>query len=82
MVTGVTRLEPHQLLAVSQKIERDLGRRTKGRNVPRTIDIDILFFGTKRIHTDDLVVPHVRWKQRDFVTRPLREVDWLAVARG
>ena len=40
----------------------------------RTIDIDILFYGTETIDTESLKVPHPLISQRDFVLIPLREI--------
>ncbi|MBV9083599.1 MAG: 2-amino-4-hydroxy-6-hydroxymethyldihydropteridine diphosphokinase, partial [Acidobacteriaceae bacterium] len=72
-----TRCFPLQLLAVLQKIERDMGRvRTPGgvRRGPRIIDIDILLFGNICIDTPQLVVPHPRMLDRRFVLEPLVEI--------
>jgi 2-amino-4-hydroxy-6-hydroxymethyldihydropteridine diphosphokinase len=68
---------PMQLLAVTRKIERELGRkhgpaaRAKG---PRTIDIDILLFGDRTVETPSLVIPHPRMLERRFVLQPLLEI--------
>lgn len=69
-----TRLFPIQLLSRTQKIERDLGRKSKNDKGPRTIDIDILFYGKFEIHTDQIQVPHPRIAQRRFVLEPLAEL--------
>jgi pantoate--beta-alanine ligase len=70
-----TRLEPHALLAICQMIERELGRRPDPvRNAPRPIDLDVLLFGDRRIDSRDLVVPHPRMFEREFVLDPLREL--------
>ncbi len=58
------------------RIEKNLSRiRTKDRNAPRTIDIDILFSGNEIIDNDELHVPHPRWTQRRFVVQPLAEIQ-------
>lgn len=62
------------LLAETQRIERALGRLPGVRFGPRTIDIDLLLFGMRRIATPDLVVPHPRLLERDFVVTPLLEI--------
>ncbi|MBV9267083.1 MAG: 2-amino-4-hydroxy-6-hydroxymethyldihydropteridine diphosphokinase [Acidobacteriaceae bacterium] len=67
---------PLQLLTVVQRIECDLGR-NRGRSIrrgPRTIDIDILLFGSTTIVAPGLVVPHPRMLERRFVLEPLLEV--------
>jgi 2-amino-4-hydroxy-6-hydroxymethyldihydropteridine diphosphokinase len=69
-----TLLCPEQLLFYCQKIERQQGRIRKIRWGARTLDIDILLFGSQKINTLKLKVPHPRLKQRDFVLVPLREI--------
>lgn len=69
------RLFPLQLLALAQKVERDLGRvRGAIRRGPRTIDIDILLFGNSIIETPQLTIPHPRILERRFVLEPLVEI--------
>ena len=75
-----TELTPRQLLEVTQDIERQLGRTHKsqgGHYADRPIDIDILLYGEEHIAEPDLVIPHPRMQERDFVMRPLREVKKL-----
>jgi len=71
-----TNLTPHDLLAVLLSIERNLGRdRSSGeRNAPRLIDLDLLLFDNVVINEADLILPHPRLHQREFVLRPLAEV--------
>jgi 2-amino-4-hydroxy-6-hydroxymethyldihydropteridine diphosphokinase len=69
-----TDLFPLQLLASTQKIEREMGRRRLTPKGPRNIDIDILFYGRSLIETADLQVPHPRIAQRRFVLEPLSEI--------
>ncbi len=57
-----------------RELERRLGRKTKGDYQPRTIDIDILFFGNVVINSKHLTVPHARMHLRRFVLEPLAEV--------
>ena len=93
-----TDLTPHQVLLVTQAIERELGRTTKtpppsstppsstpssatpsSSPLPsysdRPIDIDILLYGDLHLTTPELTIPHPRMMQRDFVLRPLREIQ-------
>ena len=71
-----TKLFPKQLLHRIQKIEQDLGRRrTLVRNAPRTIDIDILLYGNFVITTDELEIPHPRYRERRFTLAPLAELN-------
>ena len=64
-------------MAITQKIENDIGRqkienRPKG---PRAIDIDIILFGDEKINSKTLTIPHKSWKKRNFVLVPLLDVD-------
>ncbi len=57
------------------KIEDNLGRiRSKDRNSPRPIDIDIIYAGDQIIDSGGLEVPHPRWAERRFVVQPLCDV--------
>ncbi|GFY89729.1 dihydropterin pyrophosphokinase [Actinidia rufa] len=73
-VRGVTKLGPHELLGVLKKIEKDLGRTAGIRYGPRTIDLDILFYGNYKIHSEILTVPHERIWERPFVVAPLTDL--------
>ena len=64
------------LLAKLKSIERLLGRLKGARWGPRIIDLDILFFGNRRIRRAGLQVPHPRVFEREFVKRPLSEIIW------
>jgi GTP cyclohydrolase-4 len=74
VVKGATALEPAELLAVAKRIETRMGRRPAERYGPRPIDIDILLFGDRVIHTDALEVPHPRLAERGFVLVPLHDI--------
>ncbi|WP_147614566.1 2-amino-4-hydroxy-6-hydroxymethyldihydropteridine diphosphokinase [Treponema pectinovorum] len=69
-------LPPQDLLFKIHKIEESLGRdRTKEiRNGPRSIDIDIEFFGNTAVVTKDLQIPHPRIFERAFVLIPMLEI--------
>lgn len=72
-----TTLSPQQLLAVTQHIERLMGRMEKSVNGiyhDRVIDIDILLYDDITVDTPQLKIPHPLMMQRDFVTIPLRQV--------
>ena len=77
-----TALQPRALLSHLQQIERDLGRTRSSRDAPRTIDLDLLLYGSEVIDTPDLVVPHPRMHERVFVLEPLVELDPGAVIPG
>ena len=65
---------PRQLLRTVKKVEREGGRRPTRRWGPRVIDVDILLFGDERVNLPDLVIPHPRIAERDFVRRSLGEL--------
>jgi len=66
---------PLELLELTQSIERQLGRSgNPARNAPRTIDVDLLYFGDRIIDTENLVLPHPRLGERRFVLQPLAEI--------
>jgi 2-amino-4-hydroxy-6-hydroxymethyldihydropteridine diphosphokinase len=67
-------LFPKQLLERTQKIERALGRTPTRPKGPRTIDIDILFYGDTILSTPGLEIPHERLPDRRFVLEPLAEL--------
>ena len=69
-----TTLEPTQLLEFIHEIEAQLNRVRKIHCGPRTIDIDILFYGNEQIFENDLIVPHKEVFNRLFVLVPLLEV--------
>ncbi|MEO1474838.1 MAG: 2-amino-4-hydroxy-6-hydroxymethyldihydropteridine diphosphokinase [Pseudomonadota bacterium] len=66
-----TSLVPLDLLHTCQSIETALGRERLMRWGPRTLDIDILWYGELECQTPDLVLPHPRMLQRGFVMVPL-----------
>jgi 2-amino-4-hydroxy-6-hydroxymethyldihydropteridine diphosphokinase len=74
VVEAETALFPMQLLTRIGRVERELGRRRTVRNGPRTIDIDILFYGAATVETARLEIPHPRIAQRRFVLAPLAEL--------
>ena len=69
-----TLLSPAGLLRACQEVERALGRERQERWGPRTIDVDILLYGGRRIRRRNLEVPHPRLVERPFALVPLMEV--------
>ncbi|MEB2359623.1 2-amino-4-hydroxy-6-hydroxymethyldihydropteridine diphosphokinase [Bacillus pumilus] len=69
-----TSLRPNELLALTQKIEQELGRTREVRWGPRTADLDILLYNRENIETEQLVVPHPRMYERLFVLVPMSEI--------
>lgn len=65
---------PEDLLTVISAVERSLGRERTEKWGPRTIDIDLLFYGDKVLDDPDLTVPHRHLADRKFVLVPLHEI--------
>ena len=70
-----TRLSPAELLASLHRIEARHGRVRRERWGDRTLDLDLIAYGDERIDRDDLVVPHPRAHEREFVLAPWLDVD-------
>jgi 2-amino-4-hydroxy-6-hydroxymethyldihydropteridine diphosphokinase len=78
-----TELSPAALLERLLEVERALGRtRTGPRFGPRTIDLDLLLYGTEVVADEGLRVPHPRLHERRFVLEPLAELDPTLVVPG
>jgi 2-amino-4-hydroxy-6-hydroxymethyldihydropteridine diphosphokinase len=73
-VQGRTALSPEELLRACLEAERELGRVRLVRNGPRTLDLDILFYGDLQRDQPGLVIPHPRLHERRFVLAPLAEI--------
>ena len=73
-VVGRTGMEPHAFLVAIQAVEAEQGRERPFPGAPRTLDIDIIFFGSRIIRDDTLTVPHPSWMERAFVLVPLAEI--------
>lgn len=69
-----TALAPRALLAALLDIEHRHGRERSFRNAPRTLDLDLLAYGTARIESARLTLPHPRLHERAFVLWPLAEI--------
>ena len=72
-----TKLNPHDLLLVIKQIELEIGRNKKTLNrqyTSRVIDIDIIFFNDIILESDDLNIPHLMFRKRNFVLKPLSDI--------
>jgi 2-amino-4-hydroxy-6-hydroxymethyldihydropteridine diphosphokinase len=69
-------LGPHELLAVLMGLERQADRQRPYRHAPRTLDLDLLWYGAHTCSDATLVLPHPRMMRRAFVLAP-----WLALFR-
>ncbi len=74
VVAGTTTSTPRGLLRALQGIERASGRARSFPNAPRTLDLDLLSYGTLALDTPDLTVPHPRLYERAFVLVPLADI--------
>lgn len=84
-----TTLTAPALLRTLQQLELAAGRERPYRNAPRTLDLDVLLYGSARIDSPALTVPHPRMHQRAFVLVPLAEIApervepaWLQAVQG
>ncbi len=69
-----TRLSAPALLQALHALEARAGRARPYRNAPRTLDLDLLLYGSARIQSPQLTVPHPRMTQRAFVLMPLAQI--------
>lgn len=61
-------------LAELLAVEKKFGRVRTFPNAPRTLDLDLIFFGDERCSRPRLTLPHPRWSEREFVLAPMREI--------
>lgn len=73
-VVGETAQSASEFLAALLAIETQLGRERPFANAPRTIDLDLVLFGNQMLDEPGLVVPHPRFRERQFVLEPLAEI--------
>jgi 2-amino-4-hydroxy-6-hydroxymethyldihydropteridine diphosphokinase len=69
-----TELRPRALLTRLNMIEERLDRTRPVRKGPRTIDLDILYYGDESVNEADLIIPHPAIPAREFVLKGLREL--------
>lgn len=65
---------PENLLQLLLRVERQFGRVRTEPNAPRTLDLDLILYGDQVINTPELVIPHPRMHERDFVLAPLADL--------
>jgi len=70
-----TDLPPLELLDALQNLETIAGRERSFLNAPRTLDLDIIFYGDVALDSPRLTLPHPRWQERAFVLVPLAEIS-------
>lgn len=74
-IKGNTRLSPSELFKFVKDIEKKLGRIKRFKWGPREIDIDVLFYNDKIYKDHNLEIPHSRLHERDFVLKPLMNLE-------
>ncbi|MGF1569743.1 MAG: 2-amino-4-hydroxy-6-hydroxymethyldihydropteridine diphosphokinase [Nodosilinea sp.] len=79
-----TTLSPQALLTTLLQIEQTFGRIRNERWGPRSLDLDLLFYGQTVLSTPDLQIPHPRLRERAFVLVPLAEIapGWIDPVTG
>ena len=79
------RLDPPAMLALLQSVESEFGRDRRGaRWRARSLDLDIVLWSGGAWFSPDLVIPHLLFRERDFVLRPAAEIapDWRDPVTG
>lgn len=74
-----TALEPLELLKTVKEMEQYLGREPSEKWGPRSIDIDLILWGTHCMRTPELTLPHEYFRERAFVLMPLAEIAPAAI---
>ena len=77
-----TTLRSAQLLDRLHAIEQAFGRTRGARNDPRTLDLDLIVLGSRRLDSDQLTLPHPRASSRPFVLQPWLDIDPAADIPG
>jgi 2-amino-4-hydroxy-6-hydroxymethyldihydropteridine diphosphokinase len=73
---------PENVMKLLLELEVMRGRIRDKAKGPRSLDLDIIFWGLDIIHSENLITPHPRWIERSFVVRPLSELPfWHAIEK-
>jgi 2-amino-4-hydroxy-6-hydroxymethyldihydropteridine diphosphokinase len=78
-VVGTTSQSPRELLDCLLAIEQESGRTRPYANAPRTLDLDLVLFGSVVVDEPGLILPHPRFRERRFVLAPLAEIGGALV---
>jgi 2-amino-4-hydroxy-6-hydroxymethyldihydropteridine diphosphokinase len=68
-------LDPQKLLFELKSLESRFGRWKENHFGPRIIDLDILYYGSQNIQSNDLIVPHAQIRNRRFVLQLLKDIN-------
>ena len=82
--SGESQLSAPAVLDLLLALEQRFGRERPYERAPRTIDLDLIFYGDHIIDAPGLTVPHPRFRERRFVLEPLAEIvpDWIDPVTG
>jgi 2-amino-4-hydroxy-6-hydroxymethyldihydropteridine diphosphokinase len=83
VLAGVTSMSPENLLRGLHEVEASLGRVRRRRNESRRVDLDLILYGARLSGTTAPLLPHPRFRDREFVLRPLHELNlgWQIAGR-
>lgn len=70
-------ISPDEVMELLLEIEIKFGRHRDIPKGPRTLDVDIIFWGTTSWNSDIVTIPHPRWSERSFVVKPLQELPFF-----
>jgi 2-amino-4-hydroxy-6-hydroxymethyldihydropteridine diphosphokinase len=84
VVVGETTVEPEGLLEYLMTLEYERGRERRSFRAARTLDLDIILYGDRIMHTATIEIPHPRFREREFVLWPLHELapEWIDPVTG
>jgi 2-amino-4-hydroxy-6-hydroxymethyldihydropteridine diphosphokinase len=84
VVVGETTLDPEALLERLMALEQERGRERRSFRAARTLDLDVILYDNQIIKAAEIEIPHPRFRDREFVLRPLAEVaaDWVDPVTG
>jgi 2-amino-4-hydroxy-6-hydroxymethyldihydropteridine diphosphokinase len=83
-IAGETALPARALLDTLLRVERERGRARPFAGAPRTLDLDLILYGSAIIDEPGMQVPHPRFRDRLFVLDPLADIapDWIDPVSG
>jgi 2-amino-4-hydroxy-6-hydroxymethyldihydropteridine diphosphokinase len=70
-------MKPIEVMVHLLQLEKEFGRNRNIPKGPRTLDLDIIFWGFLTLDDAGLTIPHPRWAERSFVVRPLQELPFF-----
>lgn len=73
----IPEMTPDEVMQWLLDAEKSMGRTRDISRGPRTIDMDIILWGLETHHTSMVNIPHPRWLERSFVTRPIQDLPFF-----